>query len=859
MSVPPPESLSMPQLPEPAHAALAGYVASTSGYDELMAADGALRPHWSRFAQALAGLGPNDVTRGWDAAQRQLRDNGVTYNVYDDSRGMDRPWQLDPIPLLVSAQEWQKLERGLAQRAYLLNLVLDDIYGSRSLLRQRVLPPELVFRNPAFLRACQGSLPRGARYIHLYAADLARDANGNFWALGDRTQAPSGMGYALENRVVLSRAFAGLYRECRVERLAPFFRSLLDVVHRLSPRGVERPHAVLLTPGPYNETYFEHAYLARYLGLTLVEGGDLTVRNRVVYLKTLSGLSRVDVIVRRLDDSFCDPLALRPDSALGVAGLVSAVRAGNVTVANALGSGVVECAAILPYLPALCRHLLGEDLALPSAPAKWCGDPGALDYVRDKLDELVVKPAFAVHSRGAQREPLYGAALSSAQKAELLASMTAHPAEWVVQERVQFSSAPVWNGQAFEPHRIALRCYALGDGPGYQTMPGGLTRVAPAKGDTIVSMQRGAGSKDTWVLAERPVTNFSLLGRQGERLSVSRSGNDLPSRVADNLFWLGRYVERAESTARLARVIVSRLLDDTRSGEPNVIHALSAAFRLQHALPSPSRPPSETSAVDDVERELLRQLCTVDSSYALLSSLSGAHRAASVVRDRISRDTWHVLSQLEDQRRALPGVRNGGASEMLDALDRVVLTCGTFAGLEMENLSRTFGFRFMDLGRRLERARNTSTLISAVVGDPLPEEPSLLSALLDTLDNGITYRRRYQDVMQAAPVLDLVLTDESNPRSIAFQLAVTHEHVRLLPRAVEDPLRTPEERIALGMLTRARLCDVEALCESVADEGRPKLKAHLAELDRDLPALSDAITQGYLAHALPQRSFGQEG
>ncbi len=850
------QSQSLPPLPEPAHAALSGYHALASGHDELLAPDGTLRPHWTRFAQTLATQGPSELTRGWDAAQRQLRDNGVTYNVYDDSRGMDRPWQLDPIPLLVSADEWRKLDRGLSQRAYLLNLVLDDIYGSRSLLRQRVLPPELVFRNPAFLRTCHRSLARGARYLHLYAADLARDATGAYWVLGDRTQAPSGMGYALENRVVLSRAFSGLYRECRVERLAPFFRSLLEVIQRLSPRGVDRPHAVLLTPGPYNETYFEHAYLARYLGLTLVEGGDLTVRNRVVYLKTLSGLSRVDVILRRLDDSFCDPLALRADSTLGVPGLVSAVRAGNVTVANALGSGVVECAAMLPYMPALCRHLLGEDLALPSAPAKWCGEPGVLDYVRENIDTLVLKPAFA---RADTPEPVFPATLSRAEKDALLARVAAKPVAWVAQERIAFSSAPVWTGQAAEPHRVTFRCYALGDGPGYTTMPGGLTRVAHDERDTIVSMQRGAGSKDTWVLAERPVTHFSLLGRQAERMTVSRSGNDLPSRVADNLYWLGRYVERVESTARLSRALVSRLLDDTRSGEPGVLTTLYAAFRAQHMLPATSRLPAETAVADEIERELMRQLRSQDSSYALLSSLTGAYRAASVVRDRISRDTWHVLSQLDDQRHALIETRaRSGASEMLDALDRLVLSCGTFAGLEMENLSRTFGFRFMDLGRRLERARNTSMLVVNTVGSVRVEEASLLAALLDTLDNGITYRRRYQDVMQAAPVLDLVLTDESNPRSIAFQLAATLEHVRLLPRAVEDPLRTPEERLALGMLTRARLCDIEALCEPASDSDRPQLRAHLADLDRDLPALSDAITQGYLAHALPQRTFGQD-
>jgi uncharacterized alpha-E superfamily protein len=424
---------------------------------------------------------------------------------------------------------------------------------------------------------------------------------------------------------------------------------------------------------------------------------------------------------------------------------------------------------------------------------------------------------------------------------------------------MQLSSAPVWNGQRLAPHGIALRCYALGNGPGYQVMPGGLTRVAHDSGDAVLSMQSGAGSKDTWVQADGPVTQFSLLGRSAEPLSVSRSGNDLPSRVADNLYWLGRYMERAESGARLARVIFARLLDDTRSSEPGVLNVLFTAFCAQHTLLSSPRLSSDVTSADEIERQLLLQLRSHDSSYAMVSSLAGAYRAASIARDRMSRDTWHVLSQLDEQREQLVQARVLGPSEALEALDRLVLSCGSFAGLQMENLSRTFGFRFMDLGRRLERARNTSMLIHTTLGTAAPEEPTILAAMLDVLDNGITYRRRYQDVMQAAPVLDLVLTDESNPRSIAFQLGAIHEHVRLLPRALEEPLRTPEERRALGMLMRARLCEVEQLCESNADGERPHLRAYLAELDRDLPALSDGITQVYLAHAAAQRVFGQEG
>jgi uncharacterized circularly permuted ATP-grasp superfamily protein/uncharacterized alpha-E superfamily protein len=849
---------SSPSLPAPAPDPVlsvpAGYVASEGAFDELVLPSGQPREHWSRFAHLLALLGRDELTRRWETAQRQLRENGVTYNVYDDTRGMHRPWQLDPIPLLMAADEWRLIDRGLAQRAYLLNLVLDDLYSTRSLVRQHLIPAEVVYRSPGFLRPCHGALPRGSRWLHLYAADLARDGQGRMWVLGDRTQAPSGMGYALENRIVLSRVFPSLYRDCRVHRLAGFFRTLLDSIQRLSPRAQDRSHAVVLTPGPHNETYFEHAYLARYLGLSLVEAGDLTVRSNQVYLKTLSGLSRVDVILRRTDDLFCDPLALRPDSSLGVAGLVSAVRAGNVSILNALGSGLAESPALLAYLPRLCRHMLGEDLVLSSAEIRWCGEPGALDQIEAQFENLVFKPAFA---RANAPEPVFGSQLSAAERDELLQRIRARPSEWVAQQQIDLSEAPLWNGHALEPRRLAIRCYAVGSGPGYQVMQGGLTRVAGADGEAVVSMQRGAGSKDTWVLADGPVSQLSLLGRADGQISLSRSGHDLPSRVADNLYWLGRYVERAEGSARLLRRVLARLLEDTHASEPSVLLALIEGLNAQHELVAPVLLPGGPQT-DAVEREVLRFMRSVDHANGLLASLDGAHRAASVVRDRISRDTWHVLSQLEEQRFTLLNTPRLATGDALEALDKLVLSFGAFAGLQSENLSRSFGFRFMDLGRRIERARNTARLLQATLGVAWPDEPSVLSELLDVLDNGITYRRRYQDVLQAAPVLDLLLTDESNPRSIVFQLAALYEHVRVLPRSLEDPLRTREERVALATLTRVRLADIELLATVTSDGLRPHLRDHLLKLTHELPELSNAITQSYLVHSVPLRAIGSE-
>jgi uncharacterized alpha-E superfamily protein len=503
-------------------------------------------------------------------------------------------------------------------------------------------------------------------------------------------------------------------------------------------------------------------------------------------------------------------------------------------------------------LPVLCRYLLGEELILPSVGLTWCGAKKALDYVEANFSELVFKSAFP---RVGGPEPVVGETLIGSARAQFLERLRSEPAEWVAQQRVEMSTSPLWNGTGFEARQVSIRCYAVGNGPGYQIMPGGLTRVAAKDAAGDVSMQRGAGSKDTWVLADGPVPQLSLLGRREERLSLSRSGHDLPSRVADNLYWLGRYVERAEGSARLFRRVFARLWDDAHVAEPSVLSALLEGLNALHQL---SDRFTTAEPVDVLEKELLSYLGSADAANGLLASLVGAHRAASVVRDRISRDTWHVLSQLDDQRGQLANGRIASPSDVPDALDDLVISFGAFAGLQNENLSRTYGYRFMDLGRRVERAHSTTALIRATLGVAHADEPAVLSELLEVLDNGITYRRRYQDVMQAAPVLDLLLTDESNPRSIAFQLAAVYEHIRALPRSIEAPLRTREERVALSALTRVRLADIEVLASVSPERTRPVLIEHLATLNQELPELSNAITQSYLAHAVLQRAIGTD-
>ncbi|MFO0804817.1 MAG: circularly permuted type 2 ATP-grasp protein [Gemmataceae bacterium] len=825
---------------EPNALGLAGY-APGSGFDE------ARWPHWAPFFASLDELGPAEIAHRWWDAQHLIRENGVTYNVYGDPRGAARPWQLDPIPLLISPEESSFLEAGLVQRGRLLERILADLYGPQTLLKNGLLPPELVFPNPGFLRPCHGIKLPGGRHLHLYAANLGRGADGRWRVLGDRTQAPSGAGYALENRIVMTRTLPEAFRDCRVLRLATFFQSFRDSLRALAPRNKENPRIVLLTPGPYNETYFEHAYLARYLGYTLAEGGDLTVRDNRVFLKVLGGLQPVEVIFRRLDDDYCDPLELRPDSFLGVPGLTHAVRSGNVAVANALGSGVLETPAMLAYLPALCRAVLGEELQLPSVETRWCGDADGLRFALDNLDRVVVKPAFLA----SRMEPVFPGNLAANQRAMLAEQMKAKPREFVVQEKLELSTTPVLHAGKLEPRMMVLRTYLAAERDGFSVMPGGLTRVSASATEMVVSMQRGGGSKDTWVLARGAVNEFSLLPAGGFQLQLTRGGGDLPSRAADNLYWLGRYAERADGIARLLRGIAARQAERTGLDDTPELPLLFATLGLRSAFSA-----GEGDApLDDVLAAVFAQ----QHPGSLAGSLRSLRRVASVVRDLISIDMWRVLNSLSEfpaDPAAVYGEEGASTADVLDLLNRTVVTLAAFGGLALESMTRAEGWRFLDMGRKLERSLHMVALLKGTMVPASAQEGPVLEAVLEVADSGMTYRRRYLGNLRAEAVLDLLVFDETNPRSLGSQLAALEDDVNHLPRPSRGAGRSAEQRHTLGALNAVRLAEVDKLA-AVTDGTRVALAELLESLLVSLPALSDAITEQYLSHLQTSRHLSQ--
>ena len=851
----------------------ANYPEAQQRFDEMFRPDGTPRAHWATLLAHLSDEAPGSMQQRVDAVERQVHENGVTYNIYADPKGVQRPWELDTLPFILPASEWATIETAVRQRATLLNQILGDVYGVQSMLAEGLLPPALIHGHAGFLRPCHSIRQADDVALHMIAVDLARSPDGRWWVISDRTQAPSGAGYALENRSVISRVFPDLLRELKVQPINGFFDTLReslthwgrqcaagtpDTLAAANPRGGTGsdvpPLIVLLTPGQFNETYYEQTYLARHLGFPLVEGGDLTVRNGLVWLKTLSGPQRVHVILRRVDDDFCDPLELRPDSALGVAGLTEAARRGTVIIANGLGSNLLESGALLGYLPALCRRLLGQPLLMPSVATWWCGEPAALEEVITGLDKLIVKSAFPQ----LRMAPIFGQDLDALQRASLVAKMRAQPNNYVAQETVRISQAPVWRdgkrqGQGHAAglgaSAVGLRVFACATPNGYVVMPGALTRVATGPDGRVIAMQRGGASKDTWIqgaailppppVPHRPITSANLI----------RGDTRLSSRVVEDLFWYGRYSERCDNITRLLRTALEFLLHitpETRGSEWPTVQALCAwcgliddADGTPGGLLSTRR--AIVTATDDLPMEhALLDAVIASSGSGLVANLQRLYQVASHLRERLSVDNWLTLNRVAQ--RVLESQQRPTLAAAITTLNDTLTSLMTLSGFALDGMTRDQGWRFMSIGRRLERLQFISKSIEYALAMPAEGD---LDWLLEITDSIVTYRARYMAQPEWLPVLDLLLLDESNPRSLAFQLTGL---MKFLPRLSSHDSQGSASGAALIGRMHAQLLALDP-----QQDLKPGSTV-LSQLLRDLNAAGAAVSE-----QLGQRFFSYTG
>lgn len=828
-------------------------------YQEMTGFSGELRPEWSELARMLDALGPSGLAQLDLSVKRLLEDDGVVYTpiagTYEGAPAAPERWRLDPLPLVVEDAEWQRLEAALVQRSVLLDAIMTDLYGPQALLDLGLVPAELVFSHTGYLRAAFGIRNPGAHQLFFHAVDVVRDDHGTFRALGDRAQAPSGAGYALADRRVVSRVLPDLFRRSAPRGLGAFFHTMRSALVSVAPRTAEDPRVVVLSPDTHSESGFDHALLASTLGVPLVERADLTVRDGRLWMLSVGRLEPVDVVVRRVDAGWSDPLELRPHSRYGVVGLTEVARRGAVSVVNPIGSGLVESPGLLPFLPALCRAVLGEPLKMESQPTFWCGRPTDLDHVLAHFEQMVLLPV----DRGRM---VYPFRLTTAERQVWRDRLRAEPQRWVGQSITELAEAPIADPSGLRSGRVSMRLFSVAHGSGYAAMPGALGRaqdVAIPGGPSV--------AKDVWVQAPRRSDGRDRIWlHEGPVVQPMPVESASSPRVLEDTFWLGRYAERSEDLVRLLNVVRERIdefrfrPDHPGSGTvPVLLEAVAAVTGTRP--PGPVGPGPDDSPTDRVDpmRYLRDLLLDTSQPGSIAQSLAGLRSAARSVRDQLSDDTWIVLAGMDRAIAELAAAPDGFDGIPLESAQAAVLT-GMLAlsGMAAENMVRDPGWYFLDLGHRLERAQQLTALLRATLHRSHgPAVDSLVvESVLTAGESGVTYRRRYRGHIQIATMLELLLLDPGNPRSVAYQVAQARADLRALPdgSATSRPARKLEEIDAV--LRRCRPEELEAEDESGE---RVELTGLLDDLNTAFRAVADVTAAQHFWRPAPMVSFGVDG
>lgn len=784
---------------------LARYRALDGTPDELLGPDGQIRPVWAGLIAALDEMSPAVLAQRITRGEQYLRDAGVFYRRYGPQDSAERDWPLSAMPVLIDEDEWASISAGLTERAELLERVVADLYGSNTLVANGHIPPSLIADNPEWLRHLVGTKPRSGHFLHFVAFDVGRGPHGQWWVLGDRTQAPSGAGFALENRIATSRIYSDIFARSNVNRLAGFFRAFRDTL--LDLRAEDESRVGILTPGPMNDTYYEHAYIARYLGLMLLEGEDLTVRDGRLMVRTVAGLRPISVLWRRLDAAWVDPLELDETSRLGTPGLLGAVRDGTVTMVNALGSGILEAKAFLAFLPRISEALTGKSLALPNVATWWCGQETEKNYVKANAARMTIGNAFATRllfDLGDMVTPKDSVASPLLDNLDGFIDRGA--GHLVAQEVVTLSTTPAFKGDVLAPHPMSLRVFLARTASGWQVMPGGFARIGPAGNSTALAMQNGGSAADVWIVSKKPVRTETMLEHPSAPF-VRQQPAVLPSRAADNLFWMGRYVERAENTIRMLRAFHLRFVE-TGTADTPLLRQIALHLKSIGIDPSKGIP------------------------LGVVQTLSSATSAAGHIRDRFSLDGWLALDDLSKTVSKMLLTATPG-DDMARAMGVLLRKISGFSGLVHENMYRTMGWRFLSIGRSLERASSLTSLLAAFTD--VDAADGSLDLAVEVADSTMTHRQRYAVATNRSTIIDLLALDPLNPRSVIYQLNQISDHMAYLPGVSADSQLSPLQSAILQTRTNLAV----KLPESVN-------KAALKNLGSEIGQLSNLLTAGYL-------------
>ena len=784
---------------------LAGYQPLEGAADELMDSSGAVRPVWLPFLKGIGALSPEDLAQAMARGNQYLRDAGVFFRHYGPEANAEREWPLSHIPLIVDAADWNSICEGLSERADLLEQIVADMYGDNRFVKEDLLPASLLAANPEWLRPMVGVKPRSGHFLHFIAFDIGRGPEGDWWVLGDRTQAPSGAGFALETRMAAARSFSSILSGMNVTRLAGFFRQFRDSLIGL--REPDSSRVAILTPGPLNDTYFEHAYIARYLGFTLAQGEDLVVQGGKLMLRTVGGLKPLSVLWRRVDSNWCDPLELEGSSRLGTPGLLGAMRSGELTMVNAPGSGALEIRALLAFIPRIAEVLNGKPLKMPNIATWWCGHAKASRYVKANLGRMTVDNALSTRLPFEHGEKVVIAGRNAEGEVVDPAWIDAYGPDLAAQEIVKLSTAPAFEDGRFVPRPMSLRVFLARTENGWAVMPGGFARIGNSGVSANIAMQRGGSVCDVWVVSEHATPAESLLRAADGNFRRTELGS-LPARAADNLFWLGRYVERSEQKVRLLRAWHLRMAESGSDDLP--LMKMLAGYLKALGL--------------DVEEESM--------PAGILSDVDSAIASAGRVRDRFSTDGWNALLDLRRTAAEFSGRVQSG-DDAARAMSVLLRKISGFSGLVHENMYRFTGWRFLSIGRAIERAIGTANVLSVFTDKNAPE--GALDLTIEAGDSIMTHRRLYAVSTARETVIDLLLLDELNPRSVLHQMKLIREHLEFLPSRDSSAAKSPLLRKVLQLETEL------ATLAAVEING-----LELGSLAIGAASLSDLLAEAYL-------------
>lgn len=815
-----------------------------SSYDEMFDDEKNIRPHWRALGDNLEHLGMDQLIAKQKEIDWRLEDNGVTYNVYNDPSGMNRPWHLDPIPLLIEEEQWKMVQAGLKQRATLLDKVLRDIYGEQRLIQEGIIPMEVIYAHSGFMREVHGF---ASQPLRIYGADMARGPDGKMWIINDRTQAPSGLGYAIENRLTMNSAMSDLYHDLSIRRLYPFFETFKSTLAGLNSDSKSEPLNVLLSPGAHNETYFEHAYLSSFLGLTLVQGQDLLAKSGAVWLKSLKGLRRVDAIIRRVDETYCDPLELRSDSQLGVAGLVQALRQNGVSMLNPLGCGVLENLGLNPFMPHLARYYLDEELILPQIATWWCGQEAERDFVLENLEKLIVKSI----DRSDEYHTYVGKNLTKPELKDLRKRIMDQPYRYVGQEEVQFATSPALIKETIEPRKAVIRAYTIATDNGFEVMPGALVRVGARNDSLMVSGQSGGSSKDLWVIGEPgdepPVTLFKA------KTTAESSLESIPSLRAENLFWLGRYLMRSIITARMIRTTVKYLANAYRYDHRSNIHVQETLTKaLTHlTMTYPGFLGQEDALIRDPLREIWSVCVDTQRVGTLGHTITMLFGANMDTKNLLPLEAWRIFDRMIREYNLFGKGEQPSARMIISTLDKTLMQLMAYKELIEESLFDEQGLVLYEIGAGIERsllliAKARSLL---VVTNESVSEYEILETLLGTCESLNAYRAHYRASFELRNVTEFLLLDIKFPKSLISEIDRLMRALPKLPKFRNATYLTRYEEPIFEVFSMLRLSKIDQLCR-VDAEGyvRSDLDLLLSGITDKLIRAANELSQTYFAH-----------